>query len=355
MSTTTSTTAAPANHSKSRGQVRLWLERGVIGMATVILSLAGFGLIYQTIAVRNDRRIYTPPGRMVDIGDRRLHLVVMGEDTGRPTVILEAGMASFSSNFHWIQSDLSATTQVVAYDRAGLGWSDPAPEPQDAQQSARDLHAALQTAGIRLPYVLAGHSYGGLVVRAFTELYPDEVAGMVLIDASHPDQWAHIPVSREGRLNGWGNLITGFLARFGVVRFFHLGSATYNGLPLRQSAEMNAILARPESWQTSGESLLVWNDRTRPQVNQASELGDLPLGVLSVTEQPTFVAEVLTRLQNELPGLSSNSIHYTVPEATHESLVAKREHARVVSETIRQVLESARTGQPLAVISQAGE
>lgn len=359
MSTTTSTTAAPTHRPESRGRVRLWLKRGVIGMGTVILGLAGIGLIYQTIAVRIDRRTYTPPGQMVDIGDRigdcRLHLVVMGEATGHPTVILEAGMASFSSNFHWIQSDLSATTQVVAYDRAGLGWSDPAPEAQDAQQSARDLHAALQTAGIRPPYVLAGHSYGGLVVRAFADLYPDEVAGLVLIDASHPDQWAHIPASREGRLNGWGNLVTGYLARFGVVRFFRLGGATYDGLPSQQSAEMNAILSRPESWQTSGETLLAWNGRTRPQVNQANDLGDLPLGVLSVTEQPAIVAEVLTRLQHELPALSSNSIHYTVPEATHESLLAKREHARIVSETIRQVLEAVRTGQPLAEISPAGD
>lgn len=355
MSTTTSPTTLPASRSKPVSRARLWLKRGLFGFALTVLGLGAFGGTYQAIATGIDRRTYTPSGQQVDIGGRRIHMVVMGEDTGQPTVILEAGMATFSSNFFWVQNELAATTRVVAYDRAGLGWSDPSPEPQDAQQSARDLYAALQAAGISGPYVVAGHSYGGLVVRAFTDLYPDEVAGMVLIDASHPDQWARIPASREGRLNGWGNLLTGFLARFGVVRAFHLGSAVYNGLPERPAAQMQAILAKPETWQSSGEVLLIWNERSRPLINQARSLGDLPLAVLSVTGQPNFVADVLTRLQNELPTLSSNSAHYTVEGATHEGLVAKREHATVVAETIRQVLESARTGKPLAEISQAVE
>jgi pimeloyl-ACP methyl ester carboxylesterase len=278
-------------------------------------------------------------------------MLVMGQDTGLPTVILEAGMASFSSNFYWVQNDLSKTTQVVAYDRAGLGWSDPAPEAHDAQQSARDLHAALQKAGISGPYIVAGHSYGGLVVRAFTDLYPNEVAGMVLIDASHPDQWARIPVSREGKLNGRLNLFTAYLARLGVVRLFKLESALYTGLPEQQAAEMQAIMARAETWETSGRALLLWNERSRPQINQARGLGNLPLAVLSVGEQPVY-GDVLTSLQNDLPDLSTNSIHTTLTGATHENLVAGQEHALVVSATIRQVLESARTGQPLAEVSR---
>jgi pimeloyl-ACP methyl ester carboxylesterase len=352
--TTTSPTAIPTSRSKPKRGVRIWLKRGVSGLAITIIGLGGVGAIYQTIATANDRRTYIPPGQMVDIGGRRIHMVVMGHDNGQPTVILEAGMASFSNNFYWVQNELAATTRVVAYDRAGLGWSDASPEPQDAQQSARDLHAALQKAGIPGPYVVAGHSYGGLVVRAFTDLYPDEVAGMVLIDASHPDQWAQIPISRDGKFNGQANLFTGFLARLGVVRLFHLESALYAGLPERQAGEMEAILAKPESWQHSGEVLLIWNDRTRPQINQARSLGDLPLAVLSVTEQPIY-GDVLTSLQNELPSLSSNSVHYTETGATHETLIAEREHALMVAETIRSVLEAAQTGQPLSEVFGTGK
>jgi len=327
--------------------MKVWIKRGLIGLTITVVGLAGVGAIYQAIATAKDQRTFTPPGQLVDIGGRRIHLVVMGEDTGQPAVILEAGMASFSSNFYWVQNELAAATRVVAYDRAGLGWSDPAPEPQDAQQSARDLHAALQAAGIQGPYVVAGHSYGGLVVRAFTDLYRDEVVGMVLIDASHPDQWAHMPVSREGKVNAQSMVISGLLARFGVVRIFHLEKSLSHGLPERPAAEMRAILAQPQPWKTGGEVLMIWNDRTRLQINQARSLGDLPLAVISVTDQPYF-ADILTRLQADLATLSSNSIHHTEAGATHESLVAEREHAQVVAATIRQVLEAAQTGQLLA-------
>lgn len=346
MQSTVSSAAHPHPARLRRRSLR-WFKRGLFGLAIVVLALGGIGAIYQAIATAIDRRNYPPPGHLVDVGGRRLHLVVAGNDTGQPAVILESGMATFSSNFFWVQSELATTTQVVAYDRAGLGWSDPAPEPQDAYQSAHDLHTALVEAGISPPYMVAGHSYGGLVARAFTDLYPDEVVGLVLVDASHPDQWAHIPASRDGKLNGRGNILTAFLARLGVVRFFQMGRAVYAGLPERPAAEMRAILAQPYSWSTSGNAMLLWNERTRPQINQARSLGDLPLAVLSVTEQP-FYADVLTALQNELLTLSSNSLHVTVQGATHESLVANRDHALIVVETIRRVLEAARTGRPLA-------
>jgi pimeloyl-ACP methyl ester carboxylesterase len=352
--TTASPNILPANLTKPKVRVGTWIKRGVFGLVITIVSLGGIGAIYQAIATANDRRFYTPPGQLVDIGGRRIHMVVMGNSSGQPTVILEAGMASFSSNYYWIQNELAAITQVVAYDRAGLGWSDPSPEPQDAYQSAQDLHAALEKAGIPGPYVVAGHSYGGLVVRAFTDLYPDEVAGMALIDASHPDQWVRIPVSRDGKLNGNANIFTGFLARLGVVRFFHLESALYAGLPERQAGEMQAILARPESWQHSGEVLLMWNDQTRPRINQARSLGDLPLAVIGATEQPIY-GDVLTSLQNDLPGLSNNSVHHIEEGATHENLVSEHRHALVVAEAIRSVLEAGQTGKSVSEVFRAGK
>jgi pimeloyl-ACP methyl ester carboxylesterase len=203
----------------------------LLWLVVAVAALAASGSIYQAFAATGDVRTYRPPGRMVDIGGRRLHLLVLGEDNGRPTVILEAGMGSFSSNWHWVQTELAAGARVVAYDRAGLGWSDPAPAAQDAYESAADLHVALAVAGISGPYVVAGHSYGGLVMRAFTDLHPDEVVGMVMVDASHPDQWLHIPLSRNGQFNAMTTRITSWLARLGIVRLFDLSASLRRGLP----------------------------------------------------------------------------------------------------------------------------
>jgi pimeloyl-ACP methyl ester carboxylesterase len=319
----------------------------LLWFVVVIIILIVSGSIYQAVATARDRRDYPPPGQMVSVGARRLHLQVTGEAGGKPTVILAAGMGSFSTNWYWVQEELATVTRVVSFDRAGLGWSDPASEVHDAYDSAADLHTALENARISGPYVVAGHSYGGLVVRAFTDLYRDEVAGMVLVDGSHPDQWARIPASRNGKVNAISTKITGWLAWVGVVRLFALSASLGQGLPERPAAEMRAIMNRPQSWATGGASLSVWPERTAPRIHKAQKLGDLPLVVLGVTEQP-FYGDILTSLQAELPALSSNSLLHIVEGATHEGLVAEREHALVVVAAVCQVLEAAHLGQPVA-------
>lgn len=221
---------------------------------------------------------------------------------------------------------------------------------QDAHESAADLHLALQNAGIPGPYVLAGHSYGGLVVRAFADLYREDVVGMVLVDGSHPDQWTRMPASRNGKVNGASTRITGWLSRFGVVRLFNLERSLTEGLPQQQAAEMAAILSQPRSWATGAATLSVWPERTTPRINAAQNLGDLPLIVLGVTEQP-FYSDVLTSLQTELAGLSSNSLLHVVQGTTHEGLIAKKRYAGEVSAAIREVLEAAQTGRPLSEVA----
>jgi hypothetical protein len=183
-------------------------------------------------------------------------------------------------------------------------------------------------------------------MRAFADVYPDKVVGIVLIDASHPDQWIHIPASKNGRTVAFANRVSAFLARLGLLRFWNPESALIDGLPSQQRAEMDAFLATPRQWATGADGLIAWGDLSRDQINRARSLGDLPLFVLSVTEQDRY-ADVLTALQAELPKLSSNSIHRTVEGATHDGLVCKREHALVVADAIRQVVDAAHTRQPL--------
>jgi pimeloyl-ACP methyl ester carboxylesterase len=312
----------------------------------LVLGVAVIALVVEAVTERRERRLFTPPGRLVDVGGHRLHLLATGQGHPGPIVILDAGMISFSSNWAWVQPAVAEFARVVAYDRAGLGWSDPGPKPRDAGQSARELHAALQAADLDGPYVLAGHSYGGLAVRAFAILFPDDVAGMVLVDGSHPDQWIRFGVS--SRVLGFSNKVSGALARFGLFRVFDKEFRLLaDGLPDRAHAELMALSRTPRAFSTAGDAALAWDERTRPLVDAAGGLGDLPLVVISVTEQPRM-GDKLTALQAELPALSSQSKHITVEGAYHEGLLAQAESARVVTQSIREVVEAARTGRPLA-------
>jgi pimeloyl-ACP methyl ester carboxylesterase len=125
---------------------------------------------------------YVKAGRLVDIGGRRINLLCNG--TGGPTVVLMAGSSSWSFTWYKAQPEIAKRERVCAFDRAGYGFSDPAPTPEILSDSVNDLHAALRAAELRGPYVLVGHSLGGLEARLFAQRWPHEVGGMVLVDTS---------------------------------------------------------------------------------------------------------------------------------------------------------------------------
>jgi pimeloyl-ACP methyl ester carboxylesterase len=190
----------------------------LITAAVVILAILGAGLLYQAIGLRLDRRRCAPIGRLVDIGDRRLHVYETG--AGGLTVVLEAGIAATSLSWSLVQPRIAEFARVVSYDRAGLGWSDASDQPCTPSQLARDLHTALAAAEIPPPYVLVAHSFGGLVARRFASDYSELTAGLVLVDALHPSEWnmptdqQRATLARGARLSRRGAL----LAHFGVVR-----------------------------------------------------------------------------------------------------------------------------------------
>ena len=149
-----------------------------------MLALASIGGGYETVREAADARAYPMPGQLIDVGGHRLHLNCTG--SGSPTVVLEPGAGEMSSNLGWIAPAVARDTRVCVYDRAGRGWSEPADTAQDGAQIATDLHTLLQRGHVPGPYVLAGHSFGGLYVLTFAARYPDEVAGMVLVDSTAP-------------------------------------------------------------------------------------------------------------------------------------------------------------------------
>src|SRR3954452_5731911 len=167
-------------HRQLRSRTARWLLYPVIA----VLALAAMGGAYATLGAAADARAYPMPGQLIDVGGHSLHLSCTG--TGSPTVVLQPGGGEMSSNMAWIAPAVSRGTRVCVYDRAGRGWSEPAYTPQDAAQIATDLHTLLQRGHVPGPYVLAGHSFGGLYVLTFAARYPNEVAGMVLVDSTAP-------------------------------------------------------------------------------------------------------------------------------------------------------------------------
>ena len=184
-------TGKHSQETQPRRGLGFWIRRGFVWL----LALAVIGAIYQAIATQIDQRTYSPPGEMVDVGTHSLHINCLGE--GSPTVILEAASGGMSAHWVRVQQQLAQTTRVCAYDRAGMGWSEGGPEPRDAARVTGELHALLEGAGVEGPYVMVGHSFGGLYARAYAARYPDETAGVVLVDSSHPDQFERLPDGPE--------------------------------------------------------------------------------------------------------------------------------------------------------------
>ena len=246
-------------------------------------------------------------------------------------------MGSFSPNWYWVQEELARTVRSVSYDRAGLGWSQPSRRPRDAQTIAMELRDALREAAIEPPYVLAGHSFGGMPVRTFADLYPELTAGLVLVDASHPDQWVRWPTPHADKMLEVSQRIFGWLGWLGILRALNLSRGISAGLPARQVAELRAGAALPGFAATEAAQIHSWA-ASREQLNAAQPLGDLPLAVLAVSEQPVG-GELLTALQRDLAELTENASFEVVQGASHESLISNREYARVVATAIREVAD----------------
>ena len=150
-------------------------------LSLLILSLPLAGVAKQ----KADQFPYAAPGSLVDLGGYRLHLNCSGRNG--PTVVLIAGGGDFSFDWGLVQPDVARFARVCSYDRAGSAWSDPGPRPSTMRQEAFELHTLLKLAAIKGPFVLVGHSIGGLIARVYAEQYPGEVAGMVLVDSTHED------------------------------------------------------------------------------------------------------------------------------------------------------------------------
>jgi pimeloyl-ACP methyl ester carboxylesterase len=317
-----------------------WTGKALLWLVVALLVLAVAGAIYQAIATARDERAYPPPGQLVDVGGHRLHIFCVGQ--GSPTVILESALGAMSAHWVRVQQQVAETTRVCAYDRAGMGWSEPGPEPRDARQISSELHTLLKDADTEGPYVLVGHSYGGVYARMYAARYSEEVAGVVLVDSSHPEQFTRSPEGRAmyEQTRRLGAAIP-WLTRLGVIRLLNIYPA-HPDLPPHQRTQIEAFNSSTQQLSTTAEEFRA-TPETMAEVRNTGTLGDKPLAVISAGEQSSSWLE----LQDELAALSSDSIHRVVDGATHESLLYDKGDAKVTSAAILEVVDVVRNDQPL--------
>jgi pimeloyl-ACP methyl ester carboxylesterase len=329
----------------------------VVGIVLFVTMLAGWAWRRGVKAKAELAAKYPPPGKLVDVGGYRLHINCQGQ--GDPTVVIEAANGDFSLGWGLVQREVAKFTRICTYDRAGLGWSDRGPQPRTAHDIVEGLHTLLARSGVEPPYVLVGHSLGGPLVRLYAHEHPDQVTGMVLVDAAHEEEFLRYPEAVRCLQPKADKMMIGILRLMQMVTtagVFALAPKLYP----RQVLSMVPEEAR-ETYRgiTSADAKCVAAIREEYGAYQhhfaavraahITSLGGIPLIVLShgKTQQlPGQSAEVSREFEQicqqmhvELAAQSSNGKRIVAEKSGHYIHLDQPE---LVIDAIREVVEAAR-------------
>jgi pimeloyl-ACP methyl ester carboxylesterase len=315
----------------------------------VALAFASIGALYQWHSSRADRARFPAPGEIHRVGGLDIHIDCRGQ--GSPTVVLEDGLTMGSVGWGLVHDALAETTRVCAYDRPGLDWSEPSPDALDAPSVAQRLHALLAAAGVEGPVVLVGMSAGGVFVREYQRLFPQEVVGMVFVDSSHEQQGTRLPALEPGFDVVQLLRLCDALSQVGLLRAFGAATPILDGMDvpeaLRPVAE--AHLYQTHSCAAVQREWQGFEAETR-DVEPPASLGDLPLLVLSQgkpfeasgpigPEEAEEMRVVWDELQEELRALSSRGERRIAKESGH---MIQLEQPQIVIEGVRDVVARVR-------------
>jgi pimeloyl-ACP methyl ester carboxylesterase len=310
-----------------------------------ILALCAVGGGWQTVREASDTNPYRDAGRLIDVGGHQMRLDCAG--SGSPTVVLEPGAGGTSASMGWVAPAVADQTRVCVYDRAGRGGSEPAEGPQDGARIATDLHTLLDRAGEPGPYVLAGHSFGGLYVRVFAAHYPDEVAGLVLIDSTASQEPAKSVIPSavdEDSYDAVGrfSVLASLSARVGLARLY--GDLAGGSLPADSEEQLRFDAAQADTVRSVVEEYLRGGEAGQ-EAASLRDFGDKPLVVLTagVGHDESWMTE-----QGETTTLSTNSVHRVIEGASHQGMVDEEQYAADISRAVSDVVASVRNSQPLS-------
>jgi len=326
----TSTPAALSRH---------WLRMIVRSLILLVLVIATAGFFYENISEARDRRFNPMPGQLVDVGGYKMHIDCIGQ--GSPTVILDSGLGDSYISWHKVQPQIAQFVRVCSYDRAGLGYSDSGPHPRTSKDIAGELRTLLHNAGVAPPYILVGHSMGGYDVRLYASLYRGEVAGMVLVDSSHPEQRKRLPPALNDLDASWlrEQELLEFTLPFGIPRLLGFCDTDVKA----RAAECNFHSAREAVAEMKTFPVSV------AQTAATGSLGNMPLAVISHDPdkpQPDLPEDLVKpinsawqQMQEELSHLSTAGTHVIARNSGHYIQIDRPE---VVIEAVRTVVDQAR-------------
>lgn len=303
-----------------------------------------------------------PPGEMVDVGGYKLHINCVaprGFADELPTVVFEAGAGVSSPTNYLIQKGISEKTRICLYDRSGIGWSEESNLPRDSKNVTTALHTLLGKVGIRKPFVFVGHSIAGLYMRDYVERYPDDVAGLVFLDPSHPEQIRRLGWKKERMDEIMSQVktqlaVVKWLGRLGVLEVFNpLVGGDLETYPEEIRKQADFVSKRPGALDTV---LLETTDfdKAASQASQNKTLGERPVVVISATKpmanngmmpegvSPDKFLATFVSLHDEITSLSTKGRHIKIDTADHMGLITKKENVDKIIPYILEVVRLAK-------------
>ncbi|CAL2103845.1 Alpha/beta hydrolase [Tenacibaculum sp. 190130A14a] len=320
-----------------------------IGALLVLLILAG--LLFRLFGPKP----YEAKGRLVSVNDTKFHINSSGKKNNKPTLIIEAGGGLPTEYYHWLNEGLKDSIRVVRYDRAGVGYSELNDTPRDAKTIARELHDLLKESGESPPYILAGHSLGGPYIRVFTQLYPDEVVGLVFIDATHPEQVERFNAAPESSFRFktavWGINVATFFADTGVlglIESFTGPTFAAKGLPDEINSRMRDMLLDGKGLRAYKGELENYHTNLK-LAQKANQLGPIPVRVFTAVEMnrasyiergidPDKYLKELIAAQKEFINVSSIGKQILI-DGNHQTIFTHKNNAAIINNEIIELLK----------------
>ncbi len=270
----------------------------------VIIGTAGYA--YEKISSYLDAKTYLPPGELIDVGDYKLHIQIQGEGReGVPTVIIETGIFDCSHSWQLVQPQIAEFTKVCTYDRAGYGWSQKGPCPRTFKQIVRELKILLETKDLKPPFIFVGHSLGGPLVRYYHSQYPEDVAGIIFVDALHD----YVP--QMSRIFLIAARIFSYLSVLGIPRLLFKLSPSFSSnlrwTPTMQRTYIAAHFAKPSSLTTCFDESDAMEESFTALRSKKKPLKGLPVTLISrdphLPQRPGMSEEAIRKERYELEEL----------------------------------------------------